>query len=352
MRNIFKSDLKTNTDRDTTVHVKLKSALTSAKEIVELIEDVADIVNEIDTEKAIRSFGKIFEKGKKRFNDDDDTDDDILFNRRKSSGKKFDITPTRNRKIVKYDVEDIQNLKDVLDFIKAKSRAPITYGTTNSGDLLFSVSSNIFITANPFNKKDFNIHFNMDPENLVVKKASVERVIESFEKLVIFMMAMINFVSDDGAIKAVFEDGSLLIVLDEETKISAGVVILIIKALKSDDADEGYEFKISDLTCKVKRDNLIISKAGYTPALIPISIFEYLFKNMDIFNTTDFNDRGWIQYSSNPEALTIRMVLELMDANDEDMISSADVKVIDAFECFLKASDIGEEIKNFEKGKE
>lgn len=349
MRNIFKSDLKANTDRDTTVHVKLKSALSSAKEIVELIEDVSDIINEIDTEKAVRSFGKIFEKGKKRF-DDDDSDDEILINRRKSAGKKLDINPTRNRKIVQYDVEDIQNLKDVLNFIKAKG-APITYGT-NSGDLLFSVSSNIFITANPFNKKDFNIHFNMDPENLVVKKASVERVIEAFEKLVGFMMAMINFVSDNGTIKAVFEDEALLIVLDEETKISVGVVILIIKALKSDDADEGYEFKITDLICKVKRDNLIISKAGYTPALIPISVFEYLFKHMDIFNTVDFNDKGWIQYSSNPEALTIRMVLELMYANDEDMISSADVKVIDAFECFLKASDIGEEIKNFEKGKE
>lgn len=348
MRNIFKSSLKSNTDRDTTVHVKLKNALNNAKEIVELIEDVADIVNEIDTEKAVKAFGKIFDNGRKRFEDDDD---DLVIDRKRSSPRNLDINPTKNRKILQYDVEDIQNLKDVLNYIKAKTGAPITYGTS-SGKMLFAISSNIFITANPFSKKDFNIHFSMDPENFVVKKSSVDRVIESFEKLVTFMASMIKFVSDDGSIKAVFEDESLLLVLDEETKISAGVVILIIKALKSDEADEGYEFKISDLTCKVKRDNLIISKAGFTPALIPIKVFEYLYKNMDIFNTTDFNDKAWTQYSASPEALTIRMVLELMDANDEDMISTNDIKVIDSFDCFLKTSVLGEELKNFEKGKE
>ena len=83
MRNIFKSSLKSNTDRDTTVHVKLKNALNNAKEIVELIEDVADIVNEIDTEKAVKAFGKIFDNGRKRFEDDDD--DDLVIDRRRSS---------------------------------------------------------------------------------------------------------------------------------------------------------------------------------------------------------------------------------------------------------------------------
>ena len=242
------------------------------------------------------------------------------------------------------NLDDISNLADILEYVSSEADAPITYGvkTVDENDATFVISPNLYIIENRHG--DIVLHVNVDAGALTVKRASVGRIVDAFMALVNFVQACLEFTTADG-IEASFMSNALVLNLDKNTSINAGLVILMIKALKDSDAEDGFVFNVGDYRCKVVDNNVLISKDGYSPASIPVDKFYFLHLNAPAFSDLQIDDKDFRQYSDNPNELFVRMIIELMSTHDV-AITMDDIKIIDNVAgTSIKTNTLGLELK-------
>lgn len=256
--------------------------------------------------------------------------------------KRTEFGLSKSRSILKLD--DITNLADVLEFVAYEAEAPVTYGvkSIDENNATFILSSNLYIIENKHG--DISLHVNVDAPAITVKRGSVQRIVGAFLALTNFVKACLEFTTADG-VEASFSENALMIQLDDEMSINAGLVILMIKALKDSDAEHGFTFNVGDYRCKVSGSNLIVGKDGYNPASIPVDKFYFLHTNAPAFSDMEINDDDFRQYSDNPNELFVRMILELMKTHDSSLTMD-DIKIIDNVAgTTIRTNTLGLELK-------
>ena len=250
------------------------------------------------------------------------------------------------------DINNVNNLGDVLDFVASETKSPITYGVKSIPEeaATFVIASNIFIVEN--NTGDISLHINLDANAMTIKKNQATRIATAVGALVFFVKACIEFTSSTTfkqEVQTKFIKNSLYLKFGSDMLINAGVVALIIKVLKDTDATHGFEFCIGDYRCKVDRDMLLVSKDGYSPSSIPVSSFYFLYTNTPLFKLVEIDDKDFTQYGDNPNELFIRMILELMKTHSH-FITMDDIRIIDnVFNANIRNMPLGMELKKVRK---
>ncbi len=326
-RNMFNIDEDAPINKVKTIISAAEDILDSSKILLNSVIEMTDAFGARQKEKEDKPFGRPLNKNLKGFSSASTSG----FTKQKTESF-FDDVLTRTksefgRSKSFLNLDDISNLADVIEYVSSEVDAPITYGvkTVDESSATFVIAPNLYIIENRHG--DIVLHVNVDAPSISIKKTNAGRIAAAFMALANFVKACLEFTTAED-IEASFSNNALILNLDNQISINAGLVILMIKALKDSDAENGFIFNVSDYRCKVSGNKLIIGKDGYTPASIPVAVFEFLHENAPAFSDLEIDDTAFRQYSDNPNELFVRMILELMKTHDLS-ISMDDIKIID-----------------------
>lgn len=321
----------------------------AAEEIIDtavrLGDSIKDLMNEKESRRVINS--NVIRSSRKVTRDVDDYDyDDEQTSSRRRRREVPDVIIKKSSRRLLNDTDDIETIADVLDYVSSIHKVDITYGLSepNTNNIVFAFSPRVNIMKNKFSES-FTLDFNVDANNIAVKKASLDKIVDAFDAFVYFVLSMIEF-SSSKYFDANFQNGSLCIQIDKDLSIHAGLVALIVKALHAD-GDEGFTFKVGNYSCKVKGKNLLISSIdGGIMSSIPLTVFDDLYESIPFLKDIEISSSLWARYQDNPDGLIVKIVLALLNEEGGHVLDKKDLKTIDTLvESGMCSLVLGDEIE-------